>query len=101
MKYRRFDAKRDKAEPAIVEALEAAGWEVHRELPVDLLLLKRKDGAVQVKLLEAKTAHGKRNPKAKVRKDQPVQNEFCARWSIPKPTTPIEALIAVGEQVEV
>jgi hypothetical protein len=101
VKYRRFDAKRDKAEPAIVEALEKSGWEIHRELPVDLLALKRVNGEVRVKLLEAKTAQGKRNPKARVRKDQQVQNEFCARWEVPKPTTPFEALIAVGEQVEV
>jgi hypothetical protein len=115
MKYRRFDAKRDAAEPAIVEALEAAGWEVHRELPVDLVVLKRvsveqlmrmltrfEDGTVlAVGLQEAKTAQGKRNPKARVRKDQLAQNEFCDRWEIPKPTTPIEALLAVGERVEI
>lgn len=102
MKFRGYNAKRDAAEPAIVEALEKAGWEVHRELPVDLLALKRtKDGRTQVKLLEAKTPQGKRNPKARVRKEQVEQNEFCERWDVPKPTNPIEALIAVGEQVEV
>lgn len=100
MKYRRFDAKRDKAEPAIVEALESAGWEVHRELPVDLIALKIKDGNVQVKLLEAKTARGKRNPKAVLDKRQVKQNAFVEKWRIAKPTTPIEALLAVGERVE-
>lgn len=99
MKNRRFDAKRDQSEKPIVKALEAAGWTVYRELPVDLLALKRTAAGVTVRLLEAKTAQGKRNPKARVRKDQVVQNEFCARWSIPKPTTPIEALLAVGERV--
>jgi hypothetical protein len=95
-------SRRDSVEPSIVEALEKAGWEVYKELPVDLLLLKRaKDGRTQVKLLEAKTAQGKRDPKARVRKEQVTQNEFCSRWGIPKPTNPIEALIAVGEQVEV
>lgn len=102
MKYRRYDAKRDKAEPKIVEALENAGWAVYRELPVDLLALKRVDADhVLVRLLEAKTPQGKRNPKARVRKEQVAQNEFCERWSIPKPTTPIEALLAVGERVEI
>ena len=102
MRYRGYDARRDKSEPKIVEALEKAGWEVHRELPVDLLCLKRIDSDhVAVRLLEAKTARGKRNPKARVRKDQVEQNEFCERWNIPKPTTPFEALLAVGEKLEV
>lgn len=101
MKYRRFDAKRDAAEPAIVQALQAAGWTVYRELPVDLLALKRTAAGVTVRLLEAKTAQGKRNPKARVRKEQVAQNEFVERWSIPKPTTPMEALLAVGEQTEI
>lgn len=101
MKYRRFDAKRDAAEPAIVEALEKSGWEVHRELPVDLLCLKRIDAEhVMVRLIEAKTARGKKNPRAVLDKRQVKQNEFVERWSIPKPTTPIEALLAVGERVE-
>jgi hypothetical protein len=100
MKFRGHNARRDLAEPAIVQALEAAGWEVHRELPVDLLALKRVDANhVLVRLLEAKTPHGKRNPKARVRKEQVAQNEFVERWSIPKPTTPMEALLAVGERV--
>jgi hypothetical protein len=100
MKWRGHNAKRDKSEPAIVQALEKAGWEVHRKLTVDLLCLKRTvDGQVQMKLLEVKTAQGKRNPKAPVRKDRQVQNEFCERWSVPKPTTPMEALLAVGERV--
>lgn len=101
MKYRRFDAKRDQAEPAIVEALEKTGWEIYRELPVDLLALKRVNGQVLVRLLEAKTAQGKRKPKAVIDKRQVKQNEFCQRWDIPKPTTPIEALVAVGEHMEI
>lgn len=102
MKFRGHNAKRDAAEPAIVEALEKAGWEVHRELPVDLLALKRIDAdRVMVRLLEAKTAQGKRDPKARVRKDQERQNAFCERWNIPKPTTPVDALLAVGERVEI
>lgn len=94
-------SRRDLAEAPIVDALEKAGWTVYRELPVDLLCLKRINyETVEVRLLEAKTAQGKRNPKARVRKEQVVQNEFVERWSIPKPTTPFEALLAVGERVE-
>lgn len=99
MKYRRHDAKRDQAEPAIVEALEQAGWEVHRELPVDLLCLKREGDHVRVKLLEAKTPRGKKKPKAVLDKRQVKQNEFCERWEVEKPTNPLEALLAVGEVV--
>jgi hypothetical protein len=113
VKYRRFNAKRDESEPAIVEALEKAGFEVHRELPVDLLCLKRVsaeqlrrsltmlgDGEyLLVKLLEAKTAQGKRKPKARIDKRQEKQNAFCERWNVQKPTGAIEALLAVGEVV--
>lgn len=99
MKYRRFNAKRDEAEPAIVEALEKAGWEVHRELPVDLLCLKRDGDTVKVRLLEAKTARGKKKPKAILDKRQVKQNEFCERWNIDKPTSAFEALLACGEVI--
>lgn len=99
MKYRRFNAKRDEAEPEIVQALEKAGWEVHRELPVDLLCLKRDGDRVRVKLLEAKTARGKKKPKAILDKRQVKQNEFCERWGVDKPTSAMEALLAVGERI--
>ena len=91
-------AKRDAAEPSMVGALEKAGWEVHRALPVDLLCLKRIRGYVVIELLEAKTPATKAG-KACKRKDQEAQDEFCRRWDIRKPTTPMEALLAVGEKV--
>jgi hypothetical protein len=99
VKYRRFNAKRDESEPAIVEALEKAGWEVHRELPVDLLCLKRDGNTVKVRLLECKSPQGKAG-KARKRKDQPEQLAFCERWNVQKPTGAIEALLAVGEVIE-
>lgn len=93
--------RRDLSEPDIVEALEKAGWEVHKELPVDLLCLKRiSPTLVLLKLLEAKTPHGKKKPSARVDKRQEKQNAFVARWDIPKPVTPFEALLAVGEGVK-
>lgn len=101
MRYRSHNAKRDAAEPAVVEALEKAGWEVHRELPVDLLCLKREGDRVKVKLMEVKTAKGKRKPKAVIDKRQVKQNAFVERWSVPKPTSPMEALLAAGETVEI
>lgn len=99
MKYRAHNAKRDAVEPEIVEALEKAGWEVHRELPVDLLCLKRAGNAVKVRLLECKTPYGKKKPKAIVDKRQQKQLEFCLRWDISKPTSAMEALLAVGEVI--
>jgi hypothetical protein len=114
MRNRRYD-KRDQSELKSVEALEKAGWEVHRDLDVDLLCLKRvtpekllhmattfDDGTVlAIVLLESKTAYGKRNPKAVLDKRQVKQNAFTERWKILKPTTPVEALIAAGETVEI
>jgi hypothetical protein len=82
-----------------VAALERAGWEVHRELPVDLLCLKRVGNVVKVRLLECKTPQGKAG-KARKRKDQPEQLAFCERWNVDKPTSAFEALLAVGEKVE-
>lgn len=99
MKYRSHNARRDESEPEIVSALERAGWEVHRELPVDLLCLKQVDGKFHVKLLECKTAQGKKKPKAVIDKRQIKQNEFCERWKIDKPTCAMEALLAAGEKV--
>lgn len=99
MKYRSHNAKRDAVEPEIVEALERAGWEVHRELPVDLLCLKRSGDTVKVRLLECKTPRGKKKPKAVIDKRQQRQLEFCERWEIQKPTSAQEALLAVGEVI--
>ena len=59
MSLHRRNPRRDAAEPAIVDALEAIGVTVHRlshpGLP-DLLCWHRREGIV---LLEVKSAHGK------------------------------------------
>lgn len=79
--------KRDKAEPAIVTALEQAGAEVFiLDKPCDLLTLYR--GRWQP--LEVKT--GKYRP----RKDQAEQTAVLSRTAIPIVTTPLEALQAIG-----
>jgi len=98
MKFRGHNAKRDAIEPEIVSALEKAGWEVHRELPVDLLCLKRVGNVVKVRLLECKSPHTKSGG-ARKRKDQPEQLAFCERWEVPKPTSAFEAMLACGEQI--
>lgn len=91
---RRINPTRDLAEPDIVDALKKAGWDVYRDLPIDLLCIK----GSKVKLLEVKTptATGKRRK----RKDQPEQDAFIAKYEVPVVMTPIDALLAVGEKVE-
>ena len=114
MGFKHHRSHRDLSEPEIVEALEKSGWEVHRKLPVDLLCIKRVSVKQLIAVLqrfddescllsvpvECKTARGKKNPKAVIDKRQIEQNEFCARWRIDKPTTPEEALLLMGERLE-
>lgn len=106
--------QRDLSEPKIVEALEKAGFTVYKKLPVDLMVMKQvsikqliavlqrfeDESCLLCVPLECKTAYGKKQPKARVRKDQQEQNEFCARWKIDKPTSPDEALLLMGERLE-
>lgn len=105
-----YAKKRDLSEPAIVEALEARGFEIHKSLPVDLLALKwvtfeqlqrateRRNGRFRlVTLVECKTP--KKSGKAPKRNDQQEQSEFCDRWSVVKATRPMDALLMVGERV--
>ncbi len=87
---RRYDARRDAAEKPIVEALEAAGCQVWRDLPCDLLVRVRG----RWELLEAKTPQP--NGKMRNRKDQQEQAEFCAANGVPYVTTPEQALRALG-----
>jgi Holliday junction resolvase len=53
----RYAKKRDKSEPEIVEALQAAGFKVWRELPVDLLAYR----AGRFYVLECKTRQVSQN----------------------------------------
>jgi len=93
MKYRRYDAKRDRAEPAIVDALERAGWEVFRELPTDLLVYKPSKGW---RVLETKTRR-KADGSPVLDTRQKKQAGFCVRTNTPYVTTPEEALRALGD----
>lgn len=112
MKYTRRAAKRDEAEPAIVAELQKQGWTVERELPVDLVCLKwvdadqlerllerRSDGLYRaIVLLEVKTPQ--KNGRARKRKDQEEQTQFCLDWHIGKPTSAFEAKLMLGEVIE-
>ena len=79
-------AKRDIAEQPIVEALEAIGCNVYRDLPGDLLIHRPMWGAGWFRVQEIKT--GKR----KTRKKQDRQRDFLAATGTPTIRTVEEAL---------
>lgn len=88
----RFAVKRDRAEPAIVDALEAAGWLVWRlDTPCDLLCYRKDRG---FRTLEVKTGKGK---SLRVVKDkrQKAQTDFLLLTGTPIVRTPEEALRAL------
>jgi hypothetical protein len=92
--HRSYNGKRDKAEPAIVEALQAAGYDVFRQMRVDLAVRKSYWEPGVVMLLEAKTPQGKKGRIA-IDKRQKAQIEFLAKTGVPRVSTPATALSAV------
>lgn len=98
MGYNRYAKKPDASQSAIIKALKDAGWSVWIiGRPVDLLCWKQGRG---FRCLEAKTAYGKKNPKAKIDKRQVEQIEFINTTGTPRVTCAQEALLAVGETIE-
>jgi hypothetical protein len=88
----RYAVRRDKAEPAIIQALEQVGAEVWPlDQPVDLLVRFRQ----QWHLLEVKTPRGKKGV-ARIDKRQEAQINFIESTRTPIVKTPIEALRAIG-----
>ncbi len=99
---KRWDAKRDKSEPAIFDALVAAGYDVYRDLRTDLVLRKPYWEPGVFLLLEAKTPANKRNG-ARIDKRQKAQIEFLKRTGVPRVTTPamaVEAAKAINHDVD-
>jgi len=92
----RYAARRDTAEPDIVDALEKAGCTVYRKLPTDLLVWHPRFGPGTFKVIEAKTLQGKRDPKIKIDKRQREQIEFCETTGTPRIATPEGALHWLG-----
>lgn len=91
--YRRRRA--DNTQADIVAGLLHCGYRVDIiGQPVDILVGRESWGNRWL-LLEAKTPTGKRNPKARVRSDQPDQNDFCARYRVPRVTSWLEAQAAI------
>jgi hypothetical protein len=88
----RYAVRRDKAEPAIIQALESAGAEVWPlDQPVDLLVRYRQ----QWHLLEVKTPRGKNGATPRDKRQQ-AQINFLASTGTPVVKTPAEALRAIG-----
>lgn len=89
---RRYAAKRDSAEPSIIEALENAGYDVRPlDYPCDLAVRGTGWPGGVFQLLEVKTGQGK---KLSVKKDkrQQAQKTFLETTRTPIVRTPLEAL---------
>jgi hypothetical protein len=94
--YRRA-AKSDIARAEIVEGLRAHGvcvWDVRR--PADILCWHSRFGPGAFRVLEIKTAYGKRNPKPRIDKRQKAQNDFLALTGTPVVTDLQSALVSLG-----
>ena len=92
MSIKRWDARRDLSQPGIIQAIEAAGFQVWIiGWPVDLLVWRADKG---VKLLEVKTPT--RSGKRRARSDQQAQDAFIALTGTPVVKTSEEALRALG-----
>jgi hypothetical protein len=91
--------KTDSTQAEIKSGLEKAGvrvWII--EEPCDLLtyFFCRKHDKFCWQTLEAKPLTGKKAPKARIRSDQPEQNQFLADTHTPVVTNAIEALLALS-----
>lgn len=99
MGLNRYAKQRDATEEPIVEALEAAGFQVFKlDKPCDLLVRRPSDPPGRFQALEVKTARKKSgyhvNKSHKGLRE--LQEAFLAETRTPVVTTPIEALRAVG-----
>jgi hypothetical protein len=81
--------KRDEAEASICEALAAAGVQVWRSLPSDLLLYRESWGPNHFKILEVKSHQY-------IDKRQENQRKFLLYTGVPIVRTPEEALKEAG-----
>lgn len=99
MSIKRWAAKTDTSQRVIVEGLEKSGvrvWVIGQ--PCDLLCYYWSNPLQRFvwQPLEVKTAQGKRNPKARIRKSQVAQNEFLELTRTPVVTDLSTAFAALG-----
>ena len=92
---RRYDAKRDANEPEIVEALEAAGARVWRDLPCDLLYRLSSDPPSVLRTMEVKEPLASGKPR--LDKRQVEQAKFCDATGTPYVTTAQQAVEIVNQ----
>ena len=96
MSIKRWNTKRDSAEPPIIDALERVGFEVWpMDFPCDLAVRKSNWPPGMFQFLEVKTGRGKKGTVSKDRR-QAKQQAFIASTGTPIVRTPIEALRAIG-----
>jgi hypothetical protein len=101
MSFNRYAKRPDSVTDSIVRDLRKAGFDVtFIGLPVDLLVRHGKWGANAFKLLEVKSERKKRSGEVKLDKRQQDQAEFCAKHGVPYVTSTFEALLALGEKVD-
>lgn len=94
-RVRRYARKTDSTQAEIVRGLETAGvkvWVI--EEPCDLLCRFWSNTTRRFlwQPLECKPLTGKRNPKARIRKDQPAQTAFLQGNDVPVVTSAAEAI---------
>jgi hypothetical protein len=92
----RYALRKDESQAAIVKAIRAAGWlcfVLHE--PCDLLCWKLGKGW---RVLECKTPT--KTGKQRKRKDQRLQTQFLELTGTPVVLTPFEALLALGETLD-
>ena len=95
MSLNRYAKKRDLAEPPIIQALEATGWEVWPlDKPCDLAVRKSHWPPGLVQLLEVKTGRGRKLTVAQDKRQQRQRN-FLTSTGTPIVRTPTEALHAI------
>lgn len=101
MSFNRYAKRPDSVTESIVRDLRELGFVVtFIGLPVDLLVTHPKWGENAFKLLEVKSNKKKRTNEVVLDKRQKEQAEFCAKHGVPYATSTFEALLALGERVE-
>ncbi len=99
LSFNRYARRADKATQQIVDELRALGFHVeHIGRPVDLAIHHSKWGRNCWKFLEVKSNKLKTGS-VQLRSDQTKQQEFCKTHGVPYATTTFEALLALGERV--
>jgi hypothetical protein len=96
----RFAKRADKSTQKIVDELRAVGFTViYLNKPTDLLVTKAAWGPNIWKLLECKSKK-KKNGDVVLDKRQTEQRDFCAEHGVPYVTDTFEALLKLGETID-